>query len=734
MSGQLKRERTGATVAAAESASGLMDRYFVAHDIPGRLRLRLIHGVRRPGADEEAALAKELSRIFPGAGIAFSPRTGSVLVSSENRRPEENRKQPGEKGGKVPAAGRELPGGVKPGASGASQQTPRNPIPGKLRSFFYPRPLVFLIAALRSVRYLFRALKALLRSRLDLDVLDGSALAVCFLQRDFRMLSSMVFFFDLGEYLTDWTRKKSRMSLEESLALHIDHVWVRKEGGEEMIPFSQICVGDEIVVRAGSAMPVDGTIISGKGMVNQASLTGESLPVPRGPGASVYAGTALEMGEVVVKAVKTGGGTRLHSILRAIEGSENLKSALQHRYEVMADAIVPFNFLLSALTYAVTRSFRRAGSVLLVDYSCAIRLAAPLVMSTAMREAANNRLLIKGGKFVEEIAHADTVVFDKTGTLTMARPAVVDVVPFGGRDHKLILRLGACLEEHFVHPVGQAVVRAAEEENLQHREEHTKVELIVAHGILSSWQGKKIRIGSAHFVLEHLEREHRAGQKPPLDEEQLALIRRETAKGRSLLYLSMDNELAGIILIEDELRSDAAQAVQALRDDGISRVVMLTGDEEKTAAGIAVQAGIQEYEARMLPEDKAAYIRRLREQGCIVAMVGDGVNDSLALSVAHVGVAMADGTDVAREVADIVLTSGDLHDILLARSISREALTRIRSGLHISLFCNSLFLAGGLLGVLSPGLSAFLHNALTSGIALSGIRPFAAVARPGGDS
>ncbi|MDR2077106.1 MAG: heavy metal translocating P-type ATPase [Desulfovibrio sp.] len=714
-----RRERTGAV---ALGAAGPAARYFIAQDIPGRLRLRLLPGVRRPQAAEEAALALELSRAFPGAGIVFSPRTGSVLISRKSRRPEECREQAGERG----EPGRDLPAAVKSGTPDVPRRAPRNPIAGKVRSLFYPRSLVFLIAALRSLRYLLRALKSLARGRLNLDVLDGSALAVCFLQRDFRMLSAMVFFFDLGEYLTEWTRKKSRLSLEESLALHIDHVWVRREGGEEMIPFSRVCAGDELVVRAGSALPVDGTILEGRGMVNQASLTGESLPVPRGPGASVYAGTVLEMGELVVKAVRTGGGTRLHSILRAIEGSENLKSALQHRYEVMADAIVPFNFLLSALTYAFTRNFRRAGSVLLVDYSCAIRLAAPLVMSTAMREAANNGLLIKGGKFVEEIALANAVVFDKTGTLTMARPAVVDVIPFGGRERALILRLGACLEEHFAHPVGQAVVRAAEEENLQHREEHAKVELIVAHGILSSWQGKKIRIGSAHFVLEHLERG--AGRGQPLDEEQQALVRRETAKGRSLLYLSMDDELAGIILIEDELRRDAAGAVQALRDDGIARVVMLTGDEEKTAAGIAAQAGIREYEARMLPEDKAAYIRRLKSQGCVVAMVGDGVNDSLALSAAHVGVAMAEGTDVAREVADIVLTGGDLRDLLLARRISREALVRIHSGFRLSLLCNSLFLAGGLSGLLSPGISAFLHNALTSGIAVSGIRPFAAVA------
>jgi Cu2+-exporting ATPase len=740
MNRQRRQPPTGAAAVSAEQARRrLLECYLVAHSIPGRLRLRPIFHRRRPKDAEEKNLTECFSRAFPGAEFTFSPVTGSVLVTYESRSPAQGRaaKKRGRRAGEKTLS----PSGVAGAESGPTPDydspAPYNPIPGRLRGFLYPRFVVFLIAALRSVRYIHKALKSLLRGKLNLDVLDGAALTVCFLQRDFKLLSSMVFFFALGEYLTDWTRKKSRTSLEESLALHIDHVWVRREGCEIRIPFSQAREGDEIVVRAGSALPVDGTIVAGKGMINQASLTGESKSVPRGPGASVYAGTVLEAGELVVKALKIGDGTRLHSIIKAIEDSENLKSTLQHRYEMMADTIVPLNFLLSAATYAVTRNFRRAGSVLLVDYSCAIRLAAPLVMSTAMREAANNGLLIKGGKFVEEIAHADVVVFDKTGTLTMARPAVVGVIPFGGRERRLILRLAACLEEHFVHPVGQAVVYAAEKENLQHREEHTKVEFIVAHGILSSWQGKKVRIGSGHFVLEHVARERRenAGKDSamPLDEEQKATIAREARKGRSILYLSIDEELAGIILIEDELRKNAAAAVQALRDDGIARVIMLTGDDEKTAAGIAEQAGIQEFEAQMLPEGKAAYIRRLKARGHIVAMVGDGVNDSLALSAAHVGIAMAEGTDVAREVADIVLTNGDLNGLLLARKIAREALARIRNGFHTSLCCNSVFLAGGLMGLLGPGLSAFLHNALTSAIAVSGIRPFTSAAAHGAE-
>jgi Cu2+-exporting ATPase len=366
--------------------------------------------------------------------------------------------------------------------------------------------------------------------------------------------------------------------------------------------------------------------------------------------------------------------------------------------------------------YAATRSLIRAGSVLLVDYSCAIRLATPLSIFTAMREAAERGVLIKGGKFMEAISDADVVIFDKTGTLTKAKPAVVGVLPFGGRKRSTVLRLAACLEEHFAHPVGQAVVRASDAEDLKHREEHSKVEFIVAHGIASEWRGKRVLIGSDHFVLED--------ESIPVTDEQRAIIAEESSKGRSLLYLSIGGELAGILLIEDEIRAETPAVIAALRADGVKRVIMLTGDSERTAKSIAERAGIDEYVARLLPAGKAEYVMRLKREGWRVAMVGDGVNDSPALSAAHVGIAMAEGADIARDVADIVLLNGELAGLLMARDVSRQALQRVRTGFHVSLFWNSLFLVGGLMGVLRPGLSALLHNATTAAIAVSSLRPF----------
>lgn len=546
-------------------------------------------------------------------------------------------------------------------------------------------------------------------------MLDGTALLVCLLRRDFRSLASITFFFALGEYLADWTRKKSRASLAESLTLNIDHVWIREGSLERKIALGEVRVGDEVVVRAGFVLPVDGTVVDGDGMVNQSSMTGESMPVRRTRGASVYAGTLLEEGELIVSAAKVGCDTRIHAILRTIEESETVKASIQGRYERVADAIVPYNFLLSGAVYAATRDSMRAGSVLLVDYSCAIRLATPLTVFTAMRESAEYGVLIKGGKFMEAIAEADAVVFDKTGTLTEARPTLVDVIPFGGRKKSAILQLAACLEEHFAHPVGQAVVRAADARKLKHREEHAQVEFIVAHGIASRWRDERVLIGSEHFVLED--------EGIPLTPKQRAIIDAEAAKGSSLLYLAIGCELAGVLLIEDKIREDAADVVQALRNEGVRRVVMLTGDGELTAKSIAERAGIKEYHSRLLPEDKAEFIKSLKDDGFKVLMVGDGINDSPALSAAHVGAAMAEGADMAREVADIVLVNGELGGLLLARKVSRKALRRVRRNFHISLFWNSLFLAGGLLGVLMPGVSAFLHNATTAAIALRSVRP-----------
>ena len=682
---------------ADDALSTLLGQYFIVHSFEGRFRLRPfdIKAARRDHDRIADTLPRGLGRLFPGAAIRVSKRTGSVLVIY------------GE------AVARQID--TCTSSNVPTIVFPHNPIPGKLRSLFYPRVFVSGMAVLRAIPHIFRGLRCLLRGEIGLDVLDGAALLVCLLQRDFKSLSSITFFFALGEFLADWTRKKSRASLEESLALKIDRVWIREGELERQIPFVDLKFGDHVVVRAGYAIPVDGTVIEGQGMVNQASMTGESLPVLRKNGSTVYAGTILEEGELCVTATKVGGETRINAILRTIEESECVRAKIQGKYEHMADAIVPYNFLLSGVVYAFTRNMARAGSILLVDYSCAIRLATPLAIFTAMREAVDNGVLIKGGKYMEAVAEADVVVFDKTGTLTRAKPVLVDVIPFGNRTRQEVLCLAACLEEHFAHPVGQAVVRASDAEGLKHREEHAKVEYVVAHGIVSTWQKKRVLIGSGHFVLED--------EGIALTLEQSALVAEEAAKGRSVLYLSVGGELAGLLLIEDELRDDAANIVRQLYADGVVRVIMLTGDSESTAAGIAKRAGIGEYRAEMLPEDKAAFINQLKREGHCVAMVGDGINDSPALSAAHVGVAMAGGADMAREVADIVLVNEELGGLLFARAISRAALRRVKSSFMKSLFLNSLFLVGGLAGVLRPGLSAFLHNATTAAIAVSSLHP-----------
>ncbi len=698
-------------------------RFCLVHDIPGRMRLR------PAGRWFSPPLAAKMLALFAAvagqSACSVSARTGSVLILYTQ--PDIRRKVVAAftvyaRSGK--AARRFFQETPATGTTAADCKTPendgglsvRNPIPGKiLSSLFFPRALRFAWAFVQTVPYLFKALGALARGRLDLDVLDGTALLVCLLRRDFVSLGSIVFFFALGDFLSAWTRKKSRASLEESLSLDISRVWIRKGGAEYEIPAANVQRDDEVVVRAGNLVPVDGMVVDGEGMVNQAFMTGEALPVPRRKGSSVYAGTVLAEGEIVVKATRVGAETRIKSIIRHIEESEQVKASLQNKYERMADSIVPYNFLLGGLVFAVTGSLARAGSVLLVDYSCAIRLATPLAIFTGMREAAEHGILIKGGKFMEALAGADTVVFDKTGTLTEARPTLVAIVPFGACTHNSVLRLAACLEEHFAHPVGQAVVRAAEEKNLKHREEHAQVEYRLAHGIASRWNGRRVLLGSDHFVLED--------EGIPISGEQRQEIERHARMGRSALYLAVGGELAGVLLIEDTLRADAPAAIVALRADGIRRIVMLTGDGETTARSIAAQAGITEYRARMLPEHKAAFIDSLKKQGHTVLMVGDGINDSPALSAADVGAAMAEGADLAREVADMVLLGGKLDDIVLARRVSRIALGRVRSGFHASLLWNSLFLAGSLPGFLRPGFSALLHNATTAAIAVSAMRP-----------
>jgi Cu2+-exporting ATPase len=679
--------------------------YVLVHALPGRARLRP-SGLSGDGS--AAALLARCPHLDPQR-IRISPRTGSLLILYD-------RPEAGEELSRVFACAFPPPSRFRTAPPPARRKSAPNPLPGKILSLFLP-PLLRKIQTLRhSLPYFLRGARGLFAGRLNLDVLDGAALTVCLLRRDFRSLSTIVFFFSLSEFLSDWTRKKSWAGLADSLALKIDHVWVRSDGRDGRVPLRQVRPGDLVVVHAGSVIPVDGIVAGGEGLVNQASLTGEPLPVPKRDGLGVYAGTVLEEGELVIAAAKVDSETRIASILRAIEASESVKASIQGRYEGIADAIVPYNFLLSILVFACTGSPLRAGAVLLVDYSCAIRLATPLSLFAGMREAAERGALIKGGKFMEAAAGADMAVFDKTGTLTKARPTVVEVLAFGGHGEETILRLAACLEEHFPHPVGQSVVRAAEKRGLKHREEHARMDYVVAHGIASRWQGRRVLIGSEHFVLED--------EGARLSPQQAEIIRKRTSRGLSALYLAIGGDTAGVLFIEDSIREDAAAVVQALRDDGIARVVMLTGDGLETATGIAARAGITEFRAHLLPGDKARFIAECKARGHVILMVGDGINDSPALSEADVGLAMSEGADMAREIADIVLTGGKLSGILMVRELSRQVLARVRGNFLTSLFWNSLFLAGGLLGLLTPGMSALMHNATTAVIAVRSVRPF----------
>jgi len=518
----------------------------------------------------------------------------------------------------------------------------------------------------------------------------------------------------LGEALEYWTRRRSMDSLTESLALNVDTVWVLADGVETSVPLSDVREGDLVVVRDGGSIPVDGIVEDGEAVVNQASMTGEPLGVPRSKGAAVYSGTVVEQGHLVIRATHVGDGTRLKQVVRFIEESEALKAGIQGKFERMADMAVPFTFALAGLVWLITRNPMQAASVLLVDYSCALRLATPLAVLAAMREGARHGVVIKGGRFLEALSEADTVVFDKTGTLTNASPHVVEVIPAAGHERNEVLRLAACLEEHFPHPVARAVVRCAQEEGLQHEEEHAQVEYVVAHGIASTLYGKAVRVGSRHYI------ECDEGiDLSPLEAE----IDAQAQMGRSLLYLAIDGKLAGFLAIEDPLRPECPQVLKQLEELGFRRILMLTGDDERTARAVAGKLGLKEYRAQVLPADKADVIADLTAQGCKVLMVGDGINDAPALSASHVGVAMCDGADLAREVANVLLTRPDLSGLITARLLGRATLRRIHVNFAATMLLNSMFLAGGLFMILTPGVSALLHNLTTLGVTLNAMRP-----------
>lgn len=576
-------------------------------------------------------------------------------------------------------------------------------------SLFLPSPLQIARICWISFPFLRRGLRCLLRRRMHVELLDALSIGISIARRDFGTAGSVMFLLDLGELLEEWTHKKSVDDLARCMALGVDRVW-RKDGDTEtLVPLGQIGAGDCIAVRMGGVIPIDGTIDEGEVMVNQASLTGESMPVAKRPGTAVYAGTVVEEGECVLRVTQHSGESRYDKIVSMIEQSERLKSAAESRASRLADRLVPYTLAGSALSFLLTRSVTRALSVLMVDFSCALKLAMPLAVLSAMREASAYHITVKGGKFLEAVAGADTIVFDKTGTLTHACPVVARVIPFGGRSEAEMLRVAACLEEHFPHSMANAVVRAARERRLAHEEMHSQVEYLVAHGISSTVDGEKVIIGSAHFVFEDEKTVIPAGEQAAFD---------ALPAEFSHLYLAIGGELAAVICIADPLRDEAKAAIQALRALGIRRTVMLTGDSERTAAAIAVQVGVDDYRAEVLPEDKAHFVEAERAAGRTVIMLGDGINDSPALSAASVGIAISDGAAIAREIADVTIAADSLFELVALRRVAQGLMRRIHANYRFVIGFNGMLIVLGAAGVLMPAASAMLHNLSTLGISL----------------
>ena len=576
-------------------------------------------------------------------------------------------------------------------------------------TLFLPAPLQIARTIWLSLPFLGRGLKRLIHRELKVELLDALSIGVSMVRRDFSTAGSVMFLLDIGELLEEWTHKKSVDDLARCMSLNVKRVWLKTDDAEVLVPLSNIAVGDHILVRMGSVIPLDGEVVEGEVMVNQASLTGESMPVAKRPGTQVYAGTVIEEGDCVIEVTQSSGESRYDKIVSMIEQSEQLKSAAESHAANLADKLVPYTLIGSALSYALTRNVTRALSVLMVDFSCALKLAMPLAVLSAMREASMYHITVKGGKFLEAVAQADTIVFDKTGTLTHACPVVARVIPFGGHSADDMLRVAACLEEHFPHSMANAVVRAARERDLAHEEMHSQVEYIVAHGISSMVENKKVVIGSAHFIFEDEKCTVPVGEQEKYDALPVEF---------SHLYLAIGGELAAVICIADPLRPEACDVMKALRALGIQRTVMLTGDSERTAAAIAAEVGVDDYRAEVLPEDKANFVEQERAAGHTVIMLGDGINDSPALSAANVGVAISDGAAIAREIADITIAAENLFELVALRRIAQCLMSRINSNYRFVIGFNGSLIGLGVAGVLAPATSAMMHNLSTLGISL----------------
>ena len=577
------------------------------------------------------------------------------------------------------------------------------------RKVFLPAPIAAAYTVWRSIAFVWKGVRCLLHRKLEVEVLDALSITASLLRGDYSTAGSVMFLLTVGSLLEEWTRKKSLDDLARSMALNVDKVWVRTPQGEVLVPLTRVHAGDEVVVRSGNMIPLDGTVLEGEAMVNQAALTGESMPVRKTTGATVYAGTVVEEGECVLVAKAEGGANRYDKIVAMIEESEKLKSGTENRALLLADRLVPWCLAGTVATYAFTRNVTRAISILMVDFSCALKLSMPLAVLSAMRECGEYHITVKGGKYLEALAQADTIVFDKTGTLTRATPQVVQVVPFSGCGEQEVLQLAACLEEHFPHSMANAVVRAAKEQGISHEEMHSEVEYIVAHGIASRVGGTRVVIGSAHFIFE---------------DEGCTIPAAEQAKFDALdpqyshLYLAASGVLAGVICIADPLRPEAAQVLHKLRKLGITQTVMMTGDSDRTARAIAAQVGVDRCFAEVLPEDKAAFVRNAKAEGHTVVMIGDGINDSPALSAADIGVAIHSGAAIAREIADVTIRADSLEELVTLKAIANALQKRVGSNYRFVLSFNSALILLGALGILPPATSAMLHNLSTLGISL----------------
>ena len=576
-------------------------------------------------------------------------------------------------------------------------------------NLFLPAPVTSALAVIRSAKYIKEGLLALWHRKLSVAVLDATAVTVSMVRGDFATAGSVMFMLRLGEILEEWTHKKSVADLASAMSLRVENVWQQVDGTEVLTKVTDVKPGDRIVIRTGGMIPLDGRVVEGEAMVNQSSLTGESMPVAKRPGSPVYAGTVAEEGECVICVEKVSGSGRYDRVVRMIEESEKLKSTAEDKASRMADRLVPYTLGGTAVTYLLTRDVTKMLAVLMVDFSCALKLAIPVAVLSAMRESSGHHISVKGGRFLEAVAKADTIVFDKTGTLTYATPKVAQIVPFGGHREADMLRLAACLEEHYPHSMANAVVEEAKRRGLTHEEYHSQVQYVVAHGISSMVEGKKVIIGSAHFVFEDEGCRIPEGEQPKFDALPAAY---------SHLYLCIDGELAAVICIHDPLRREAKDAVKALHESGFTNVVMMTGDNRRTAESVAAEVGVDAVYAEVLPEDKAAFIRQEKEKGHTVIMVGDGVNDSPALSEADAGIAISTGAAIAREIADITVASEDLFELVTLRKLSEALMARIHGSYRFIVAFNLSLITLGVAGVLPPAISALLHNTSTLGIGL----------------